>query len=133
LLAFSVQINPRLWPDLIKAGLPFGIISLTLSIAYSIDTVMMSRVLPEIVVGWYNVAYGLIFSIMALSAGFKTAIVPSLARTYASTRSPSSGGIIVRSSTAVLSLPIAIGGPCRPTLIAFCMPKNSAGRWVCKS
>lgn len=111
LLAFSVQINPRLWPDLIKAGLPFGIISLTLSIAYSIDTVMMSRVLPEIVVGWYNVAYGLIFSIMALSAGFKTAIVPSLARTYAS------DPVVVQrwyyrsvKYGLILSLPIAIGG-----------------------
>jgi O-antigen/teichoic acid export membrane protein len=116
LLSFPFQLDARTWPGLMRAGLPFGIISLTLSIAFSIDTVMMSRLLPEHVIGWYNVAYGLVFSIVSLSGGFQTAIVPSLTRAYASDpvavqrwyyRSVKYG--------LILSLPIAVGG----TLLAF--------------
>ncbi|GAB4524220.1 MAG: flippase [Anaerolineales bacterium] len=82
LLTFRPQVRVRLWPHMIRAGLPFGIISLMLQIAASIDTVMLSRLRTDAEVGWYNVAYGLIFSLMFLVRGFKTAIVPSLTRAF---------------------------------------------------
>ncbi|RMF45531.1 MAG: flippase, partial [Anaerolineae bacterium] len=82
LLSFRPQVHVRWWPAMIRAGLPFGIISLMLQIAASIDTVMLSRLRPDAEVGWYNVAYGLIFSLMFLVRGFKTAIVPSLTRAF---------------------------------------------------
>jgi O-antigen/teichoic acid export membrane protein len=80
------QIDFRLWPAMLKAGLPFGITSLMLSIAFSIDTVILSKFQPERVVGWYNAAYGLIFSIVYLFGGFRAAIVPSLAKVFVSDR-----------------------------------------------
>lgn len=82
LLDFRPQVQVRFWPKMIRAGLPFGIISLMLQIAASIDTVMLSRLRTDAEVGWYNVAYNLIFSLMFLVRGFKTAIVPSLTRTF---------------------------------------------------
>lgn len=116
LLSFPFQLTPRTWPTLIKAGIPFGVISLTLSIAFGIDTVMMSRVLPENMVGWYNVAYGLVFSITSLSGGFRMAIVPSLTRTYASDPTAVQRWYYRSVKYALIfSLPIAIGG----LLIAF--------------
>jgi O-antigen/teichoic acid export membrane protein len=112
----SIQIEPRIWPHLIRSGLPFGIISLTLTIAFSIDTVMLSMYQPEHVVGWYNVAYNLVFSLMFFFRGFKEAIVPSLSRTYVN--DPAQVEHWYHRSVkfiAILSMPIAVGG----MLVAF--------------
>jgi O-antigen/teichoic acid export membrane protein len=84
LATLSFQVNPRIWIGLIRSGIPFGIISLALTITYSIDTVMLSRYQPDHVVGWYNVGYRLVFALMFFFSGFKEAIVPSLSRTYVS-------------------------------------------------
>lgn len=110
-LPWPLKFSPRSWLSLLRAGLPFGIISLTLSIAFSIDTVMMSRLLPEYMVGWYSVAYGLVFSFVHLFNGFRTAIVPSLTRAFA-TDSVAVQTWYYRSVKYgwLLSLPIAIGG-----------------------
>ena len=110
------QIDPHLWLRLIRSGLPFGITSLALTIAFSIDTVILSMFEPEHVVGWYNVAYGLIFSISFLFSGFKEAIVPSLSRTYVN--DPIHVEHWFHRSVKfimILSLPIAVGG----ALVAF--------------
>jgi O-antigen/teichoic acid export membrane protein len=110
-LTFPFQLDLGSWVGLVKAGIPFGIISLTLSIAFSIDSVMMSWVLPENFVGWYSAAYGLVFSINSLFLGFRVAIVPSLTRAYAN--DPTTVQQWYYRSvkySLMLSLPIAIGG-----------------------
>lgn len=77
---FSIQ--PRLWLDMIRSGFPFGIITLTMTIDTSIDTLILKSLESDQVVGWYNVAHNFIFSLLSITRGFRTAIVPSLARTY---------------------------------------------------
>jgi O-antigen/teichoic acid export membrane protein len=107
----SLQIEPRTWSRLIRAGLPFGIISLMLSIAFSIDTVMLSMYRPDYEVGWYNVAYNLVFSLMFFVSGFNEAIVPSLSRTYV--KDPVQVERWYHRSVkfiVIFSLPIAVGG-----------------------
>ncbi len=111
LASLSFQIQPRTWSHLIRASLPFGLISLTLTIAFSIDTVMLSWYQPEYVVGWYNVAYNLVFSLMFFVSGFNEAIVPSLSRTYVN--DPVQVERWYYRSVkfiAILSLPLAVGG-----------------------
>ncbi len=116
LATLTFRLNPHLWMGMMRAGLPFGIISLALTIAFSIDTVMLSMFQPERVVGWYNVAYGLVRSLVSLFGGFSIAMVPSLARTYV-TDSAQVERWYRRSVKFImlLSLPIAVGG----TLVAF--------------
>lgn len=111
LIDSKIQVTPRTWPALLRAGLPFGIISLTLMISFSIDTIMLKMFKTDNVVGWYNAAYHLIFAINFLTWGFKEAIVPSLSHTYV--RDP---GKVERwyyhtiKSIMILSSPIAVGG-----------------------
>jgi O-antigen/teichoic acid export membrane protein len=81
-LAF--HIDPRAWLSIVRGGLPFGFISLMLTISFSISTVVLSMHHAENVVGWYNVAYHLMGSLMFFTGGFNEAIVPSLSRTYVS-------------------------------------------------
>jgi O-antigen/teichoic acid export membrane protein len=72
---------------------------------------MLKAFHPDAMVGWYDAAYGLVFSIMFISHGFKEAIVPSLTRTFAS--DPKQVEAWYYRTTKVLlliSLPIAVGG-----------------------
>jgi O-antigen/teichoic acid export membrane protein len=108
---FRFNLNTRLWLPMIRAGLPFGINGLMMSIAYSIDTVILSRFVPDAEVGWYGVAYSLVFALLSFMGGFKQALVPSLSRVYAQDES-----VVKRWYQAMvrmivtISLPIAVGG-----------------------
>lgn len=111
LMGFSIQIDPRAWLHIIRSGIPFGIISLALTIAFRMDTVILSKYYSSREVGWYNVAYGLIFSLMFLFNGFKDAIVPSLSRAYVN--DPERVERWYHCSVKIIlmiSLPIAAGG-----------------------
>ena len=116
LLSFRPQITPRVWPTLLRHGLPFGLISLALVIAFSIDTVMLSWTVPENYVAWYRVAYNLIFSVVGLLSSFSIAMVPSLARAYVDDVAQVERWYY-RSFKFILliSLPAAVGG----MLVAF--------------
>lgn len=107
----KIEISPRLWGQMIKSSLPFGINTLMLTIAFGIDTVILSKFEPDYVVGWYNVAYSLVFSINFLFRGFKEAIVPSLTRAFET--DPDVVRLWFYRSVRVilmLSIPIAVGG-----------------------
>ena len=111
LIETPVQISVRTWPQLIKNGIPFGIISLSLTIAFSVDTIILSRYVQNNEVGWYNVAYNLIFSILFISSSFKDAMTPSLAKAFV--KSPDEvEKWYFRTVKAIMlvSLPIAVGG-----------------------
>jgi O-antigen/teichoic acid export membrane protein len=116
LMPRPVKFFPSRWHFLMRSGLPFGIISLSLSITYSVDTVILKNFQSDQVVGWYNAAYGLIFTISSLISGFKDALVPTLSRAYIS-----SPDLVERwyfrtvRVLILISLPIVIGG----MLIAF--------------
>ncbi len=111
LIDWTIRIEPATWPRLIRAGLPFGVISLALTIAFSIDTVMLSWFVSNAEVGWYNVAYGLVRSFVSLLSGFSVAMVPTLARVFAT-----DGAAVSRWHArsvrliALIAVPVAIGG-----------------------
>ena len=107
----QVQMHVRTWFHLLRSGLPFGVISLTLSIAFSIDTVMLKMFHPDEVVGWYNAAYGMVFFIVNLAGGFLDAMVPTLSRSYID--DPAAVQRWIKRSIKyiiLLSLPAAAGG-----------------------
>ncbi len=110
MLEFKPRFLPREWPSLMSGGFPFALISLALTVAFSIDTVMLSWSVPANEVGWYNVAYGLARSIVSFLGGFTVALVPSLTRAYVNDT------VVVErwyfrsvKFIAVLSMPAAMG------------------------
>jgi O-antigen/teichoic acid export membrane protein len=105
------HINPRMWWNLLISGLPFGLIQLSLSFAFRVDTVILSGHVPDEHVGWYNAAYNLTLTLLTLSRTFNTAVLPTLAREH--THNPDTVRIWYFTSVKVLlfiSLPIAVGG-----------------------
>ncbi|MGQ0603009.1 MAG: flippase [Anaerolineales bacterium] len=83
-MEFRPTFAVSIWPGLIRAGVPFGMISLALTVAFSIDSVMLSLFESDSVVGWYKAAYDLVFSLMFVFGGLSTVMVPTLSREYAS-------------------------------------------------
>jgi O-antigen/teichoic acid export membrane protein len=76
----SVHVEPRTWLPLLRAGLPFALITFATMVSFKVDTVLLSLWRPLAEVGWYNVAYNLIFALLTLSASFNGVLVPSLTR-----------------------------------------------------
>jgi O-antigen/teichoic acid export membrane protein len=104
------HINKQLWWSIIKAGLPFAAIQLSLSFAFQVDTIFLSAHTNDATVGWYNVAYRLTLTILAFSHSFNDAILPTLAREHAN--NPDSVRPWYYTSVRfimIVSLPIAIG------------------------
>jgi O-antigen/teichoic acid export membrane protein len=77
------HINPRIWPTILRAGVPFALIQLSLSFSFRVDTVILSKHVSDIEIGWYNVAYNLIFMINSVVFSFSTAVLPTLAKEHA--------------------------------------------------
>jgi O-antigen/teichoic acid export membrane protein len=115
-VSLPFRIDPRTWPGLVKSGLPFGIISLALTITFSLDTVLLSKFVTNDVVGWYNAAYRLSMALLFFFNGFSVAVVPSLSRTYIEDAEAVERWYY-RSVKFILmlSVPIAVGG----MLVAF--------------
>jgi O-antigen/teichoic acid export membrane protein len=95
----------------LTAGLPFGIITFATMLSFKVDTVLLSLWRSSAEVGWYNVAYNLIFTLLILSSGFNSALVPSLSRQYRS--DPAAVGRFYLNAIRLLwavALPVAVGG-----------------------
>lgn len=102
---------PGRWRILMKAALPFGIGSLSFILQGQFDTILMSMVLTDAAVGWYNVPLQLINMLLLLSQAISKSMYPSLTRAF-SENQQSIYGIVHRSLKYLLafSLPIAVGG-----------------------
>ena len=98
------------WLPLIRAGLPFGVIALTLGLSYKFDSVLLSIFRGDAETGYYNAAYNLVFSAVVFSNVLNTSLFPSLTRQAASdpTRLPAIYSRALR-YLLVVALPIAVG------------------------
>ncbi len=104
-------LSARRWPQLFLAALPFGISGISYVFMQRFDTVLMSFVLTDAAVGWYNVPWTLINMILLIAQSIAIAMYPSMVRSH--TEDPGSLPRIVWQSIKYLSivcLPIAVGG-----------------------
>jgi len=112
---------PSLWLTLLRASIPFGIIGFTLGLSYKFDTILLNIHQGDVVTGYYNSAYNLIFSVLVISNVVNTALYPSLARqsvTHPETL-PAIHERMLR-YLLMIALPITIGGwVLAPTIIGF--------------
>lgn len=105
------RVNTGLWWSVVRAGLPFGLIQLSLSFAFRVDTIFLSGHVPDAQIGWYNVAYNLTLTLLTLSRTFNDAILPTLARQHAN--DPNSVRPWYYQSVRMMlaiGLPVAVGG-----------------------
>ncbi|MEZ4670777.1 MAG: flippase [Anaerolineae bacterium] len=99
------------WWPLIRASLPFGAMQLSLSFAYRMDTIILSRTATDEIVGWYNVAYSLTLTLLTATRAYNEAVLPSLSRAYASGIETARNWYFSSVKVmAFLGLPLCVGG-----------------------
>jgi O-antigen/teichoic acid export membrane protein len=106
----KVGIDWSFWKSTIKEALPFGLAAIFTTIYFWIDTVMLSLMKGDDVVGWYNAAYRLIFVLMLIPTAVVSSIFPVISRLYVSSKnSVRLAYEISFKYLLIIGLPIAVG------------------------
>ena len=82
----KLKLDWHLSKYILKEALPFGLIGVFGVFLHWIDTVMLSVMQGDVVVGWYNVAYRFFFALLFIPAAFNAAIFPVMSRFYLSSK-----------------------------------------------
>ncbi len=78
----KMDVDWSFWTPTIKESLPFAITGIFTMIYYWIDSVILSVMVGNEVVGWYNAAYRLIFIFASLYSVYMVSIFPVLSGFY---------------------------------------------------
>lgn len=78
----KVRVDFNIIKYLLKEGLPFGVLLIFATIYTLIDTVMLSFMTGDDVVGWYKAAYQFVFCMMLIPMGTMKAVFPVLSKYY---------------------------------------------------
>lgn len=76
----KLEVDWELWKYLIGEGLPFGIAFIFINVYIKVDTVILSSMKGDAVVGWYNAAYQIPLAISLISYSMMESIFPMFSR-----------------------------------------------------
>lgn len=82
----TLTFNLSLCKSLIKQAIPFGLSGVFAIIYFQTDTVMLSIMKEDAVVGWYNAAYQLVMGTLFIPSAFVGALYPVLSRYFTSSK-----------------------------------------------
>ncbi len=80
--SLSLQVDFSTVKFFFHEGLPFGIIIFFAMMYTYIDSVMLSLMVNDEVVGWYNAAYRLVFTMLVVPTVIRKAVFPALSKFY---------------------------------------------------
>lgn len=105
------HLQPSRWFDLLRFGLPFAFIQVSLTFAFRFDTLILGIYFTKDVVGLYNAAYTLTRSLLIFTSAFIIALVPTMAREHVNDPKAIEPWYFrsVR-FIALIGLPLAVGG-----------------------
>ncbi|MBM3211255.1 flippase [Candidatus Poribacteria bacterium] len=86
LAAKALEFDWSFWKPTIKEALPFGLAMVFSTVFIWIDSVMLSVMKGDAVVGWYNAAYRMVLIPLLIPTAFNAAIFPILSRFYITSR-----------------------------------------------
>jgi len=106
----KMELDFDFWKSTIKIALPLSMLSIFGLIYGRIDTIMLSMMEGDAVVGWYNAAYGLVLAFKPIPQLFMNALFPLMASYHVSSKD--SLKMIYEKSFKylfILGLPLAVG------------------------
>ena len=83
----KIEVDWSFWKPTIKQALPFGLSGIFITIYYWIDSVMLSLMQGNEVVGWYSSAYRLIAILIFIPSIINITVFPSMSRFHISSES----------------------------------------------
>jgi len=106
----KIEFDTNFWKPIIKEALPFGFAGIFVTIYYWIDSVMLSIMVGNEAVGFYNAAYRLIFVFLSFYAVYITAIFPVMSNFHENAKE----SLKLASNRSIkymliISIPISIG------------------------
>ena len=106
----KIELDFDFWKNTIKVALPLSMLSIFGLIYVRIDTIMLSMMKGDAVVGWYNAAYGLVLGFMPIPSLFLNAIFPLMSRYFVSSQDSLKVAYEKASKfLLILGLPLAVG------------------------
>lgn len=81
-----LEIDLPFWKSTLKKSLPFGLSSIFVMIYFWIDSVMLSFLKGDEVVGWYNAAYRSVLFLLIIPSSIVSAIFPVASKFFKSSR-----------------------------------------------
>ncbi len=106
----KIEFDTNFWKSMIKQALPFGFAGIFVTIYYMIDSVMLSIMVGNTAVGFYNAAYRLVFVFLSFYSVYVIAIFPVMSSFYGNAKeSLKIASIRSIKYMLMISIPIAIG------------------------
>jgi O-antigen/teichoic acid export membrane protein len=78
----EIEVDLSFWKNVVREAWPFALTAVFVSIYYWIDSIMLSYMKGDEVVGWYNASYRIIFVLMIISSLYITTIFPIMSRLF---------------------------------------------------
>ena len=106
----KIEVDLIFWKSVVREAWPFALTAVFVSIYYWIDSVMLSYMNGDEVVGWYNAAYRLVLILLVIPGIYFTAIYPVMSQFFK--RSKDSLKFSVERSIkymSMLAFPIGVG------------------------
>lgn len=106
----ALELDVSFCKKTIRQAWPFAIIAVSMAVYYWIDSVMLSIMKDNEVVGWYSAAYRLVFLLQFIPQAYFGAVFPVMSRLYVTSRE--SLRVVYAKSVKylfILAVPIAIG------------------------
>lgn len=106
----KLEVDWIFWINTIKSGLPFGITGIS-GLAYTYtDSIMLSLMQGDEVVGWYSAAYRLTLVLLVIPTVINQSIFPSMSRFYISSQnSLRSMCEVYCTLMLIIGIPIGVG------------------------
>lgn len=82
----KMKVDLNFWKTTLKVALPFGWTTVFVSIYYWIDSVMLSFIQGDEVVGWYNASYRLILVLLFIPSILSVSLFPLMSQLYVKSR-----------------------------------------------
>lgn len=82
----KAEVDWDFWKSTIREALPFGLSMVFVSIFYWIDSVMLSLMKGNAVVGWYNAAYRIVLIWLFIPQSLMAAFYPIMSKFYMTSR-----------------------------------------------
>lgn len=106
----KIEVDWGFWKSTIKEALPFGLSMTFVMIFYWIDSVMLSLMKGDAVVGWYNVAYRMVLVLLFIPQSYIAAIFPVTSRCYMTSQDALRSSYVKSFKyLAILGIPIGVG------------------------
>ena len=82
----KLEVDLGFWKPTMKEALPFGLTGTFITIYLWIDSVMLSLMKGDEVVGWYTAAYRIVLVFLFIPIAFNSAVFPLMSRFYVSSK-----------------------------------------------